>query len=334
MDKDMFYVIAGNMDLNPFSFSPVRGSRLPGLDHVETDHGASQAEEMFLGRRFKRRNRVPAPRRVSQGCQGSLLDDPLMKPKKPNSGSLTFGVGINAMKVYEGHLYFTNTDRNIFARVAIHEDGTSKSFASEVLTQFDSRPALSTMGTACTSPNTGALSIHGHTKRQKRMMEQTYRHPHIPEDVLDTGDFNALNKSLSASPRLVRKITDLYGTDLPESRTRALFAASVDESNEQFIRTFHLSLEPVTQVWVFQDIDDGTVWLGGNRLARVRGNIVTTMAPNVTDGESEPFGPIVLAWGGIHYGDKLFISTNGGTAQYLTGEYIRGETTSQAQISD
>ena len=92
-------------------------------------------------------------------------------------------------------------------------------------------------------------------------MEQTYRHPRIPEDVLNTGDFNAPNKSLSASPRLVQKITDLYGTNLPESRTRALFAASVDESNEQFIRTFHPSLEPVTQVWVFQDIDDRTVWL-------------------------------------------------------------------------
>ena len=61
-----------------------------------------------------------------------------MKPMKPDSGSLTFGVGINQMPVYDGHLYFTKTDQNIFARVAIHEDGTSKGFASEVLTQLDS----------------------------------------------------------------------------------------------------------------------------------------------------------------------------------------------------
>ena len=49
--------------------------------------------------------------------------------------------------------------------------------------------------------------------------------------------------------------------------------------------------------------------------------------------ESEPFGLTALAWGGIHYGDKLFISTNGETAQYLTGEYTRSGTISQAQIS-
>lgn len=75
---------------------------------------------------------------ADSGKVAKVLDDPLMKPKTADSGSLTFGVGINKMTVTDGHLYFTNTDQNIFARITIHEAGTSKGFASEVIAHLDS----------------------------------------------------------------------------------------------------------------------------------------------------------------------------------------------------
>lgn len=53
-----------------------------------------------------------------------------------------------------------------------------------------------------------------------------------------------------------------------------------------------------------------------NRLGSVSGNIVTTLAPNFTEMEIGLFGCTALAWG---RSGKLFISTDGGTAQYLTG---------------
>ncbi|MCJ1422723.1 hypothetical protein MMC29_000603 [Sticta canariensis] len=261
MDKDVFYVIAGNMDLNPSSFGPVRGSwsvyratlrhhhhptRKPAHVSLVADFPDSimLSGITMLHRRKKwflvGDSSAGIVYRLDgvSGKVAKVLDDPLMKPKKPDSGPLTFSVGINKMTIHDGHLYFTNTDRNIFARVAIHEDSNPKGSA-EVLAAPDS-----------------------------------------PTGFVYDGD-------------------DVY------------FAQN-----------------------------------GDNRLARVRGNIVTTIAPDVTDRESEPFGPTALAWGKIHYGrklvtsinggtndgDKLLISTNGGTAQYLTGEYTRGGTISQVQI--
>ena len=57
-----------------------------------------------------------------------------------------------------------------------------------------------------------------------------------------------------------------------------------------------------------------------NRLGSVSGKIVTMLAPNFIEMNSGLFNPTALAWG---RSGKLFISNNGGTAQYLTGENTR-----------
>lgn len=144
------------------------------------------------------------------------------------------------MAVRDGHLYFTNTDQNIFARIAINEDGTPY---IEGLCRGDCK-----------------------ARRPDRLCLRNGRHV------------------------------------LPPAR--------------------------------------------GESSSRVRGNTATTIALNVTVSESELFSPTALAWGkidygrknldrlygGIYDGEKLLISTSGGTAQYLTGEYSVGGTISQVQI--
>ncbi|MCJ1426458.1 hypothetical protein MMC29_004361 [Sticta canariensis] len=254
LSKDVFYVIAGTMDLNPLSFGPVRGSwsvyrvalrhhhrptRKPARVSLVADFPASIMLNGIAELDSKKRWLLVGDSSAGivyrlhekSGKVVQVLDDPLMKPKKADSGSATFGVGINRMEAYMGYLYFTNTDRNIFARIAIHEDGTSKGLASEVITHLDSP--------------TGFISGGGH----------------------------------------------IY------------FAQH-----------------------------------GDNRLAIVLGNKVIPLTSNVTDGGNEPlFGPTALALGGIQnegddYAGKIFISTNGGTAQYLTGEYTRGGTISMISM--
>lgn len=60
-----------------------------------------------------------------------VLEDPLMKPESPFPGK-----GVSGIQINSGQLYFINNNRNIFARMRIEEDGTSKDFA-KVLAQVD-----------------------------------------------------------------------------------------------------------------------------------------------------------------------------------------------------
>ena len=55
-----------------------------------------------------------------------VLQDPLMAPDSPS------GFGINGIKVRNGMLYFTNSDRNLVARILLRHDGTSKAAAAVV----------------------------------------------------------------------------------------------------------------------------------------------------------------------------------------------------------
>ena len=245
MDRhDVYFVIAGNMDLKPFSFGPVPGSwsvyrvnlrrhrhRSDGPPHISlvADFPASIMLNGIVGLFDRHKNMLVGDSGAGivyklhrkSGKVVRVLDDPLMKPKKPDGRS--FGIGISEMTVSYGYLYFTNTDQGIFARIAIHEDGTSKGFAAEVIYQLDS-PA-------------------GFTWEGDDMVFAQHR-------------FN----------RLVR--------------------------------------------------------------AAHKTHIMTRLAPNVTDKESELVGPTALEWLNDWSPTKLLIGTNGGTAQYLTGEYTRGGTIS------
>ena len=82
---------------------------------------------------------------------------------------------------------------------------------------------------------------------------------------------------------------------------------------------------------------------GADRLGRVTGDTVTTLAGGSTDGtESQLFGPTavqfgrVKPWIGSSKADwmNVYISTNGGTEQYLTGNVTRGGTISVVDVRD
>ncbi|MCJ1423546.1 hypothetical protein MMC29_001430 [Sticta canariensis] len=62
-----------------------------------------------------------------------VLYEPLLKP---DGGS--FGVGINEMSVFGRHPYFNNTDQNILACIAIHNNGASNGSAPEVIISVNS----------------------------------------------------------------------------------------------------------------------------------------------------------------------------------------------------
>lgn len=55
-----------------------------------------------------------------------VLEDPLMKPDNSS------GIGVNGIKIKTNQLYFTNTNKNIFARIIIEADGSSKESATVV----------------------------------------------------------------------------------------------------------------------------------------------------------------------------------------------------------
>lgn len=245
---EVYFVITGNMDLTPFSFGPVPGSwsvyrvklrehrhRSGGPPHVSlvADFPASIMLNGITGLFDKHQNMLVGDSGAGivyrlhrkSGKVFRVLDDPLMKPKKPDGGS--FGIGINKMLVDDGYLYFTNADQGIFARIAIHEDGTSKGSAAEVMYQLDSPASF--------------------TWDEDDMVFAQHR-------------FN----------RLVR--------------------------------------------------------------AADKTHIMTRLAPNVTDKESELVGPTAMAW--LPGTKRLLIGTNGGTAQYLTGEYTRGGTISLVSLED
>ncbi|MCJ1429876.1 hypothetical protein MMC29_007791 [Sticta canariensis] len=106
MDKDVFYVIAGNMDLKPFSFGPVRGSwsvyratmrhhhhptkKPPHVSLVADFPAATMLKGITQLRRQKKWFLVGDSGagivyrlHAKSGKVVKVLDDPLMKPKKP-----------------------------------------------------------------------------------------------------------------------------------------------------------------------------------------------------------------------------------------------------------
>lgn len=108
------------MHTPPDSFH-LPGGQFSGLDHIERDHGPKQAQEMAVGKRFGSGRLVPARSEDAQGFQG--FEDPLMEPE-----SLSV-FGINGIEFRYGQLFFTNSDRNILARMLIEDDGTSRASA-------------------------------------------------------------------------------------------------------------------------------------------------------------------------------------------------------------
>ena len=65
-----------------------------------------------------------------------MLKDPLMK-----LDSSVFGIGVSSIPAQNGHLYFTNTNQNILARISIKDDSTSRASAS-VVAQIDDPEGL------------------------------------------------------------------------------------------------------------------------------------------------------------------------------------------------
>lgn len=63
---------------------------------------------------------------VKTGKVVKALEDPLMEPKRPSI------FGINGIKIWNGQLYFTNSDQNILGRMPIEDDGTSRASAIQV----------------------------------------------------------------------------------------------------------------------------------------------------------------------------------------------------------
>lgn len=64
---------------------------------------------------------------VDSGAYKVVIEDSLMVAVPQR----TFGAsGVNALRVHEGSLYFTNTGQNIFAKIPINADGTASGTAS------------------------------------------------------------------------------------------------------------------------------------------------------------------------------------------------------------
>ncbi|GFF24828.1 lipase 4 [Aspergillus lentulus] len=57
---------------------------------------------------------------VRTGAYDVIVDDPLMKKSYADSEGK---IGVNGIKVFGGHLYWTNTDAGLLARIKINEDG-------------------------------------------------------------------------------------------------------------------------------------------------------------------------------------------------------------------
>lgn len=60
---------------------------------------------------------------VKTGKVVKVLEDELMQPQSPSV------FGINGIEIWNDQLYFTNSDRNILARMLIEDDGTSRASA-------------------------------------------------------------------------------------------------------------------------------------------------------------------------------------------------------------
>ncbi|KAL6720985.1 hypothetical protein ACLMJK_000085 [Lecanora helva] len=76
---------------------------------------------------------------VETGTSRIVIKDPLMAPLS-NLTSPGLNVGINGLHVQDNYLYFTNTIRGIFARIAVNADGTPAGTPATVIvngTAFD-----------------------------------------------------------------------------------------------------------------------------------------------------------------------------------------------------
>lgn len=74
---------------------------------------------------------------VASGTSRMVLQDPLMAPLANFTGP-GFNLGINGVHVRDNHLYFTNTVRALFARIAINADGTSAGAPATIISNAPS----------------------------------------------------------------------------------------------------------------------------------------------------------------------------------------------------
>lgn len=140
--KDVFYVIAGTMIFG--SYTPVPGSwsvyevnlrhRQPRVSFVANFPDSIMLNGIRMLNKHKRWFLVSDAGagivyrlEAKTGTVVKVLENPHMKPNSPPSS----GIGINGIQIstMDGHLYFTNTDRNFLARIPIQSDGTPKGSA-------------------------------------------------------------------------------------------------------------------------------------------------------------------------------------------------------------
>ena len=136
-------------------------------------------------------------------------------------------------------------------------------------------------------------------------------------------------------------------------KENVLFFTNFDRNilARMFIKDDGRSRSPATVVahldspddFVFTEAKDLLVAQNGaNRLGRVIGDTVTTLAGGPSDGQSELFGPTAIQFGKVQpfvatsKSDwmKVYISTNGGIEQYLTGNLTRGGTISVVDVRE
>lgn len=155
MGRDVFYVAAGN-----FSFSPFRS--VPGswsvykvdVRHHHPHITKPKPAKVTLVANFpdaillngitvlSKWNKwllisdsgagVVYRLEVKTGKVVKVLDDLLMQPE-----SDFFANGVNGIKIQDDQLFFTNTNKNLLARIPIQKDGTSRSSAT-LVTNLDS----------------------------------------------------------------------------------------------------------------------------------------------------------------------------------------------------
>ena len=148
-EPDIFVVISGNFSLTTVSSTPgsytawrvsfaedphgktmskvsriadlTRASFINGITSLGSKQNAILMADSTLGVVFRLN--------LWTGEYEVVIDDPVMKATSSDAIE-----GINGLKVHGDHVYFTNFDRGLFARVPIYPNGTAASSASVVAT--------------------------------------------------------------------------------------------------------------------------------------------------------------------------------------------------------
>lgn len=141
LGQDVFYVVAGTFNIStlipvPGSWSVYRVDANP--EPAEVSLVASFPSSILLNG-ITVLNKDKKWLLISDSVAGvvyrleadtgkvvKVLEDPLMKSDSSSS------LGINGIKIKANNLYFTNTNKNILARVLIKDDGTSTESATAV----------------------------------------------------------------------------------------------------------------------------------------------------------------------------------------------------------